>query len=366
MAEIWIRAERDSASDDSLLISRYLVHEASEVQAGAAIAEVEGSKSLFEILSPHAGTLYLFADEDSQVEIGQAIACVCTAGEHRPAEVPQSFPLVDDSADSISHDRFSDAAWALVTASGLDPDTVIPERDFVTEADVRQHMSGASSNNTHAKDPVRIALLGGSFGASLAFEACAGSSHQRIVGVLDDSKNMLEGFGVPLLGKLATDIESLFQSGTFDACIITIGADMTLRKRLLELCQELAIPLATIIHPRASVSQLATIGDGCLILDNSRIGPFAVLEENVLVSGTVNIDHHCHIGRSTTFGPGVFLSGGVVVGDGCNFGTSIGVESHIKIGSDCSVTSGSVIQRDVADNSVVKVASQVVVRPRIR
>lgn len=366
MAEIWIRAERDSASDDSLLISRFLVREGSEVRSGSAIAEVEGSKSLFEIFSPESGTIYLFADEDSHVEIGQAIACVCTAGEPRPADTPQLSTLTQDLADSAIHDRFSDAAWALITASSLDPATVLPDNPFVTEADVRQHISGVSKDSTQGTRPVRIALLGGSFGSSLAFDACAGSSHQRIVGVLDDHKNMLEGFGVPLLGSLTTDIESHFRSGTFDACIITIGADMGLRRRLFELCQELTIPLATIIHPGASVSRLATIGQGCLVLDNSRIGPFAVLEENVFVSGSVNIDHHCRIGRNTTFGPGVFLSGGVVVGDSCNFGTSIGVESHVSIGSNCSITSGSVIQRDVLDESVAKVAGQVVIRPRAR
>lgn len=366
MAEIWIRAERDSASDDSLLISRFLVHEGSEVQSGSAIAEVEGSKSLFEIFSTENGTIYLFADEDSHVEVGQAIACVCTAGEPRPVDAPQLMTLTEESADAATHDRFSDAAWALITASGLDPATVLPDNPFVTEADVRQHVLAASIGNTDEKAPARIALLGGSYGASLAFDACAGSSGQRIVGVLDDNRNMLGNCGVPLLGTLTTDVESQFRAGTFDSCLITVQADIATRKRLFELCRKLGIPLATIIHPGASVSQLATIGQGCLVLDNSRIGPFAVLEENVFVSGSVNIDHHCRIGRNTTFGPGVFLSGGVVVGDSCSFGTSIGVESHVSIGANCSITSGSVIQKDVPANSVAKVAGQVVIRPRTR
>ena len=364
MAEIWIRAERDSASDDSLLISRFLVHEGAEVQSGSAITEVEGSKSLFEILSPESGTVYFFAEEDSQVQIGQAIACVCTAGEHRPAEVPQSSSLRDDSAASASHDRFSDAAWALITSSGLDPAVVLPDTNFVTEADVRQHIRGAAHNNTRVKTPNRIALLGGSFGATLAFDACAGNSHQRIVGVFDDHQNMLESYGVPLLGNLTTDIETRFRSGAFDSCIITVQADIATRRRLFELCQELTIPLATIIHPRASVSQLATICDGCLILDTSRIGPFAVLDENVFVSGAVSIDHHCHVGRNVTFGPGVFLSGGVTVGENCNFGTSIGVESHVTIGSNSTITSGSILHSDVPPDHVTKLQSTTVVRPK--
>lgn len=366
MTEIWIRAERDSASDDSLLISRYLVEDGSEVRSGTAIAEVEGSKSLFEIVSSDSGAIYLFADEGSHVEIGQAIACVCTAGEQRPTEAPQPLPSSDVTTDTAHPGRFSDAAWTLVTTSGIDPATVLPENDFVTESDVREHIRGVSGSGTHGKTPVRIALLGGSFGASLAFDACAGTSQQRIVGVFDDHQNMLESFGVPLLGDLGVDIDSQFRANTFDACVITVQADMAARRRLFDLCQELSIPLATIIHPRASVSQLATIGPGCLILDTSRVGPFAVLEENVFVSGAVSIDHHCHVGRNTTFGPGVLLSGGVVVGEACNFGTSIGVESHIRIGSNCSITSGSLIQRDVPDNSVAKVASQVAVRPRNR
>lgn len=364
MAEIWIRAERDSASDDSLLVSRYLVEDGSEVRSGTAIVEVEGSKSLFEILSPDSGTIYLFAEEEIHVEIGQAIACVCTAGEQRPAEAPQPSPSSDLSTDTAHPGRFSDAAWTLVTTSGIDPVTILPENDFVTEADVRQHIRGFSGSGTHGKTPVRIALLGGSFGASLAFDACAGTSQQRIVGVFDDHQNMLESFGVPLLGDLGADIDSQFRANTFDACVITVQADMAARRRLFDLCQELSIPLATIIHPRASVSQLATIGPGCLILDTSRVGPFAVLEENVFVSGAVSIDHHCHVGRNVTFGPGVFLSGGVTVGEDCNFGTSIGVESHVTIGSNSTITSGSILHSDIFPDHVTKLPWSTVDRPK--
>jgi len=361
----WITAERDSASDDGLLISQCMVADESDVNQGTVLFEVEGSKSLFEIQSPAQGRVYFFVSEGDFIPIGEHIACVCTAGEPRPTKPERPSEVPDSSELASTRSRFSDAAWEKLLTLGLDPESVRPELDFVTAADIAE--SAVRERGAPLETPegvLRIALLGGSHGAVLAHDASLTSTDRSIVGVFDDGNNLLSSEGVPLLGNLSTDFLMSYEAGDFDACLITVQADMPTRVRLHEQCLEARIPLATVTHARASISPSATLGAGCLILDGSRVGPKAILKDNIFVSGSVNIDHDCHIGPNTTFGPGVYLSGGVTVGSNCNFGTLIGVESHIRIGSGSTVTSGSVLQHDVPDNSVVKVANQTVVRSR--
>ena len=366
MDATWVHAERDSASDDGLLISRILVGEGSEVRGGQAILEVEGSKSLFEIHAPSSGVVFFYVEEGVYTSIGDVVACITSDSGEKPTR-PTTQLQPDDGQDSSSErDRFSDAAWALVRVRGLDPSETRPDLDFVMESDLLQTVTISQGRPVEIPQGAqRIALLGGSYGATLAYDACLGSSTQGIIGVFDDTQNLLTGQGIPTMGRLGDDFVNAFQDDRFDACLIVVQADMETRRRLYSDCKDHGIPLATVIHPRAQVSALASLGNGCLVLDATRIGPFAILDENVFVSGSVNIDHHCHIGPHTTFGPAVYLSGGVRVGSGCNFGTAIGVESHITIGARCTVTSGSIIQANVADDHIVKVASQTVIRSKI-
>lgn len=364
MTEIWLRAERETASDDSLLLSHFMVEEGQTVSAGEPIAEVEGSKSVFELNAPEDGTVYLFGTPNSSVLIGQPIACICTEGEDRP-DSPTAVPIITPEAARMEANagRFSDAALAYIESVGIDPNEVLPDSTFVTASDAREFIDRKEMHLAPVR-PLRIALIGGGFGATLAYEAAATSSGQQIVGVFDDHQNLLESYGVPRLGSLGEGILKSFEKNQFDGCLITIQANMTARREIALYLNEVAIPLISIIHPGANVSPLAVIGDGCLLMDNSRVGPQAVLGQNIFVSGTVNIDHHCRIGENSTFGPGVFLSGCVSVGDNCNFGTNIGVESHVHIGPECTITSGCVVGVDVPASHTVKSVSKTVVRPK--
>ena len=359
----WITAQRDAASDDGLLVARVLTQDSSAVRVGDPIFEVEGSKSLFEVSADAQGTFFSFVEEGDFVDIGDVLACICSAGEDRPKRPTPGSNAPANTYAGPDRDRFSDAAWEIVCAQGLDPTKTRTDLNFVTALDVPSQ--AALSPTTPLEIPegkTRVALLGGSYGAILAFDAIRDHESLALVGVFDDQKNFLEDEGIPVLGNLQRDFINSYANDWFDACIIVVQADMQTRTRLRYDCITNGIPLETVIHPRASVSSLASIGAGCLVMDLSRVGPYATLKDNVFVSGMVNIDHHCEVGADATFGPGVFLSGGVHVDDQTSFGTSIGVESHVKIGRNCKVTSGSIIHKDVPDDTVVKVASQVNLR----
>lgn len=375
MAIEWLYAPKEAASDEELVLLQFLVHDGDSVQKGDTLLEVEGSKSVFDIIADFDGIIYFFKNPGEVVQVGQVICCICTEGEKKPSAIPASHEPQNEEAKSASNNlsqvaasigegRYSDSALRLVYEAALDPNKILVNLDFVTKRDVENFLKQSRSQLSKTEnDSKKVVFLGGGFGATLAFEILASMENVQLCGVFDDGNNMLEDKGVRLLGSLEIDtILQSFQVGSFDYAFISIQSNMKLRKKLYEFCRLNKIPLLTLIHKKCSIANDANIGEGCLIMDNVRIGNSAILEPNVFVSGTVNIDHHCYIGANTTFGPSVSLSGAVNVGQNCSFGTLVGVESGLKIGSNSIVTSGSIVQKDVPENSIVKTISKSVVR----
>jgi len=368
MSVIWIYANKEAASDESLLIVSFESEDGASVDSGDILLEVEGSKSLFEIRAEVSGVVYHFSKVGDQIPVGDIISCICTNGEQRPVEAPKNTETLmkkNKKQEQLGESdlRFSDSAKALLIEFSLDSDSVLPDLEFVTESDIKEFLQIKNLVVSKKSNIRKIAILGGGYGATLAFEIIGSNPIQNLVGVFDDNQNLLLQHGVERLAgldlpKIVTD----FKAGVFDEVAIMVQSNKKLRQELHEFCVLNEIPLVTLVHPRASVSPTAIIEPGCLIMDNVRVGYDAHLKRNVFVSGTVNIDHHCVIGENTTFGPGVFLSGGVDVGSNCSFGTSIGVESEIKIGNNCVITSGSIIQSNIADDTVVKSVGGIVKR----
>jgi len=361
----WVNADRDSPSDESLTVDRFTVSEGAEVNQGDVILEVEGNKSLFEITAPESGSVYFYVPKGKSTQIGNVIACICTEGEEKPPRPEPALEIEVEQGLSDSAERFSHAAFALLTSNAIEPVSFRLELDFVTETDVKEYLSVSEKGPGVARSEKsrRIVILGGGHLATLAYEIAAEDPSKRIIGVFDDSQNMMKGLGVPLLGGMA-DFVSHYLAGEFDEAVIGVQSNRKVRKRLIQQCRSNSIPLSTLIHSKSFISQLATIKSGCIIMDGARVGPYAILEPNVFVSGLVNIDHHCQIGANTTFGPGVFLSGNVTVGMDCDFGTSIGVEPGVVIGDRCSISSGSILHSNVPADYTTKVTKQTLLRPK--
>ena len=349
---IWVYAEKDAPSDDSVVVVSTLVSDSQRVSQGQVVCELEGSKSVFEATAPASGIVYIYFEQGESVLVGQPLFCISNEDSGKPATpVAQS----SENHEHSDGDRFSKKALEALLSRGVEPATFRPELDFVTLSDVAP-VEDSNVNDSETNGFERIVILGGSFGALLAYEVISTDSSKVAIGVFDDQQNMLEHLGVPLLGGLdKLEIEKHLSSGLFDSVFISIQANSSLREDLAKWTAERGIPLATLVHPRAFISQTARIEEGALIMDGSRVATLTSLGRNVFLSGMVNIDHHCKIGANSTFGPGVFLSGGVTVGSNCSFSSGIVVESHSQIGNGVFVSSGAVIRGNVADGMSIKV-----------
>lgn len=358
----FIRISRDSPSDDEVIVVELFAEEGEVVREGSVLADLEGSKSSYPLVSPFEGRIHWYLKAGDRGPIGDVAAAVLKEGESAPT-VPPSAPNASEKKPRPFEEdlaRFSKSAQQLLTEKGLKPSEVLSDLSFVTRSELEKELRLEASEERprNRGGLTRVALFGGGRQAEVVREILGGQARIHVEGVFDDSYNALEASAVPHVRALdLNSIGSVFRAGDFETAVITLG-NMGKRIELLEICESLGVPLLTVVDPGALVSDSASLGEGVVAVSGARIGAFAVIGKNVLLSAFVNVEHHCSVGDNSTFGPGVFLSGSVRIGRNCVFGTNIGVEPGVTIGEESVIASGSTITRDVPAGTVVKNQNQ--------
>ena len=144
-----------------------------------------------------------------------------------------------------------------------------------------------------------LLVIGGGGHGRIIAEAVAQTGLYRVIGFGDDDPR-----------KRGVRIDELIVLGPWshinaDAYIVAIGNN-EMRRVVFERLVSAQKSVATIIHPRACVSQLATVGLGTVVLAGAVIQAGARLSENVIVNVGVVVDHdaqvgsHAHLAVSST------------------------------------------------------------------
>jgi sugar O-acyltransferase (sialic acid O-acetyltransferase NeuD family) len=101
--------------------------------------------------------------------------------------------------------------------------------------------------------------------------------------------------------------------------------------------------LATIIHPKASVSVHARVAQGCFVAAQAVVAPGAILGRCVIVNHGAVVDHDVVVGDFSHIAPLSALGGGVLVGQRSLIGSGSSVLPGLRIGDDIVVGAGSVV-----------------------
>ena len=104
------------------------------------------------------------------------------------------------------------------------------------------------------------------------------------------------------------------------------------------------LPLATVVHPQATVSRHAVIGEGCFIAAGAIVAPGARLGAGVIVNHGAVVDHDVQVGAFTHVAPRVALGGGVHVGERVLVGAGASVLPGVRIADDVVVGAGAVVR----------------------
>lgn len=363
---LWIYAEKNSPSDEELVVIDIKFIQGGEVLKTQPIIEVEGAKAIFEIEAPISGYVYFFVAVNEKVVVGDCLAIISS----NPLEsLPIRKKLIETAKPSNSSHptRLTGKAldFAKKTKVPLDEIEKLHNPTLIKEKNIKRFFtSGLTEERTHHKNPEKILILGGGDAAEMAYDLLAHDIKVQIAGLADPKFNILEAKGIPTLSDFdVARIEHLIKTKEICSLLIALS-DMSQREIFLNLARKHGIPLVNVISTKAHISESAEFGSGLYLGDFSRLGPEVFLGDNILLSSYVNIEHHCVIGDNTTFGPGVFLSGRVTIGKNCLFGAMVSVEPKVNIGENCIVASGSVITRDVPANSIVKNENNIKIRSR--
>ncbi len=199
---------------------------------------------------------------------------------------------------------------------------------------------------------VRILILGGGghaqVVADILLQMNAAGENVIPIGYLDDDSQIIGRslLGLPVLGKIS-DLPSL----DHDAVIIGIGNNHT-RQAIYAALFAQGETFAIARHPRAIIAPSVSIGPGSVVCAGAIINPGSVIGTNVILNTGCTVDHHNQIGDHGHIAPGVHLGGDVQVGEGTLVGIGATVIPQHRIGSWSVVGAGSVVTKNIPDDSV--------------
>ena len=199
----------------------------------------------------------------------------------------------------------------------------------------------------------RIFILGaGGFGREIRSwlrNSSLSDQADRFVGFLDDDSDALSHIACE--ERVVGTIKD-FQPKTGDGLIIAIG-DPAVRYKVVSTFQIYSPRWLSVIH------STATIGDRCEIHAGSIICPEAVVSSDVTIGKHSIINLLSSVGHDATLGPFCTLSCHVDVTGGCHVSSGVFFGSHscvtpkCRIGANAVVGAGSVVIRNVPDNTTV-------------
>ena len=95
------------------------------------------------------------------------------------------------------------------------------------------------------------------------------------------------------------------------------------------------------------------MGENCFILEKNNIQPTVKIGNNVMIWSSNHLGHNCEIKDHAYLASGITISGHVTVGERSFIGVNATFKDFIDIGSDCFITMGANIVKNIPNDSTV-------------
>lgn len=135
----------------------------------------------------------------------------------------------------------------------------------------------------------------------------------------------------------------------------TIGVgNPILRKKLADKFTEAGGVFTTTISPKAIIGSYGNqVHNGSNIMTGTVITNDVTIGVGVIINLNCTVGHDCQIGDFAEISPGVNISGNCVIGKFSILGTNATILPKINIGENVIIGAGSVVTKDIADNTMV-------------
>ena len=117
--------------------------------------------------------------------------------------------------------------------------------------------------------------------------------------------------------------------------------------------QRFGLAFTTLVHPRAYVSPMASLGAGVFVGANSAVAPGTRLDDHVFVNRGVTVGHDNHIASFTRIQPGANVGGLSRIGTGVTIGIGATLVERLRIGDGAVIAAGAVVLHDVEAQTMV-------------
>lgn len=197
----------------------------------------------------------------------------------------------------------------------------------------------------HGREAYRIAE---------AVNAAAIEPRWRVVGFIDDkppavSLERVDRLGVPYLGPLGW----LAELGPETHVALGIG-DPRVRRAVGTRIDRYSLPMATLIHPSATVGADTAAGEGLLVFAGARVTTNVTLGRHVHLNQNSTVGHDSVLADYVSVHPLAAVSGDCHLAEAALVGASAVVLQGLRVGAAATVGAAACVVRDVPAGVVVK------------
>lgn len=177
------------------------------------------------------------------------------------------------------------------------------------------------------------------------------SINYEIIGYCEQNEKINNPYDLAYLGS-ETNLEFVNKASHFDF-FLALGDNKIRAKVYSFLLRNSTINFPSAIHSESFVSNMASLGNGTVVMPGAVINALATVGEAVICNSASVIEHECQIGNFVHIAPGAVLAGNVTIGEGTFIGANAVIKQGIKIGENVTVGAGAVITKNISDGLTV-------------
>lgn len=193
---------------------------------------------------------------------------------------------------------------------------------------------------------MKVVIIGGGGFGKEALDILS-YSHNEVIGFIDPELKGKEIQGVKVLGGDEVLVELIKKEKV--AAFVAV-AKPTARKKIFERVKKLGYKMINVIHPTASISKSAKIGEGNIVYGGVTINTLVSIGDGCLINSNVSIGHETKLGNFVNLNPGVNIGGKILIKDGAYIGIGADAIEEVTIGENTIVGGGAVVIKDLPDN----------------
>lgn len=137
-----------------------------------------------------------------------------------------------------------------------------------------------------------------------------------------------------------SDLQKLHER--YDKLIVTIGNNLV-RQQIYDRASKIGYSFPNIVHASAFISKHATVGNGCIILNNAVIQNGSRIGNGVIINPGVEIHHDSFIGDNVLIYTNTVVRSLAKVGDRAHIGSTLTISNEVIVPDDTVIPNGQTL-----------------------